>query len=116
MCIRDRFSENGTLLWYGHALKIAYSQIILDKYFELLNSAVWEKTAAQREKSDYRIMRRFGAVTERLLIYHNGNNVCGMDRFYDDNSLFVPIKKYLDDWLTKSCVSYRDIKKSWFDL
>ena len=28
-------TDNGTLFWYGHAKKIAYSQVILDKYFNL---------------------------------------------------------------------------------
>ena len=27
--------DNGSLLWWGHAKKIAYSQIILDKYLNI---------------------------------------------------------------------------------
>ena len=31
-------ADNGTLFWYGHAKKIAYAQIIFDKYFNLENN------------------------------------------------------------------------------
>jgi site-specific DNA-methyltransferase (adenine-specific) len=40
-------ADNGTLFWYGHAKKIAYTQVIFDKYFNLENSLVWEKAECQ---------------------------------------------------------------------
>ena len=36
-------ADNGTLFWYGSAKRIAYSQIILDRYFNLVNNLVWNK-------------------------------------------------------------------------
>src|ERR1017187_10023766 len=36
-------ADNGTLLWFGSSKRIAYSQIIFDKYFNLENNLVWEK-------------------------------------------------------------------------
>ncbi len=64
-------ANNGSLFWWGHPLKIAYSQIILDKYFHLENSIVWEKIDAQTRKNEVAAMRTFAPVTERLLFYSN---------------------------------------------
>jgi site-specific DNA-methyltransferase (adenine-specific) len=43
-------ADNGTLFWYGDAKKIAYAQIIFDKYFNLLNNIVWENTTTISSK------------------------------------------------------------------
>jgi site-specific DNA-methyltransferase (adenine-specific) len=67
-------SETGTLLWWGHAKKIAYSQIILDKYFNLENSLIWQKKDCQTQKQDFSKSRCFAPVTERLLMYSNEIN------------------------------------------
>lgn len=65
---RRILSENGTLIWYGSANRVAYSQIILDKYFNLLNNAVWNKGAfLSLEKS--KELRKLAPCTERILIY-----------------------------------------------
>lgn len=66
-------ADNGTLFWYGHAKKIAYAQIILDKFFFIENSIVWEKNECQTKKgtNDYLC---FPPVTERILMYSNGND------------------------------------------
>ena len=63
-------TDNGTLFWYGHAKKIAYSQVILDEHFELINNLVWEKTDCQTKKGidDFRM---FAPTTERILMYSN---------------------------------------------
>ena len=60
--------DNGSLFWWGHAKKIAYAQIIFDKYFNLENSLVWEKPDAQTNKTQFRC---FNPVTERCLFYSN---------------------------------------------
>ena len=36
-------ADNGTLFWYGDAKNIAYSQIVLDRSFNLINNLVWDK-------------------------------------------------------------------------
>ncbi len=61
-------ADNGTLFWWGHALKIAYSQIILDKYFNLENVIKWRKTDCQT-RVGYENFRGFPPVTEHLLMY-----------------------------------------------
>lgn len=71
--------DNGTLFWWGHSLKIAYSQIILDEYFNLENVIKWEKTDCQTRKGldNYNC---FAPVTEHCLFYSventNINNLC----------------------------------------
>jgi len=63
-------ADNGTLLWYGDAKKIAYSQIIFDKYFKLLNSVVWENTNPHKQQLKFsEDLRSFAPLTERLLMY-----------------------------------------------
>ncbi len=63
-------ADNGSLLWWGHARKIAYSQVIFDKYFRLENHIIWEKDIfwglEYREHS-----RAFAPITEHLLFYSN---------------------------------------------
>ena len=64
--------ENGTLLWFGDAKKIAYSQIIFDKYFDLLNSIVWENTNQHKQQIRFsKGLRSFAPITERILMYSN---------------------------------------------
>lgn len=61
-------AENGSLFWWGHAKKIAYSQIVLDKYFDLQNVIKWEKTDCQTRKG-YDTFNSFPPVTEHCLFY-----------------------------------------------
>ena len=63
-------ADNGTLFWYGDAKNIAYSQIIFDKYFNLLNSIVWENTNDHKQQIRFNEdLRTFAPLTERILMY-----------------------------------------------
>jgi DNA modification methylase len=63
-------ADNGTLFWWGNAKKIAYTQIILDKYFNLINNLVWNKGSFMGlEESEG--LRSFAPCTERVLMYSN---------------------------------------------
>jgi site-specific DNA-methyltransferase (adenine-specific) len=65
-------ADNGTLFWWGHAKKIAYSQIILDRYFNLVCCPVWNKgNFLGLDKSEG--LRSFAPCTERLLMYSSKN-------------------------------------------
>jgi DNA modification methylase len=65
-------ADNGTLLWYGDAKNIAYAQIIFDKYFDLLNSIVWENTNDHKQQIRFNNdLRTFAPLTERILMYSN---------------------------------------------
>jgi site-specific DNA-methyltransferase (adenine-specific) len=64
--------DNGTILWYGDAKNIAYAQIIFDKYFNLLNSIVWENTNDHKQQIRFNEdLRTFAPLTERILMYSN---------------------------------------------
>ncbi|RLG93951.1 hypothetical protein DRO27_05480, partial [Candidatus Bathyarchaeota archaeon] len=101
-------ADNGTLFWWGSAKRIAYSQVILDKHFDLLNSLVWEKIDCQTRKNRKEDMRSFIPVTERILMYHKGEDRSGLSRIDDDPKLFQPIKKYFDDWHDSTGLSLKD--------
>jgi len=90
-------ADTGTLIWWGHALKIAYSQIVLDKYLTLLNSCVWEKKDCKTKASDPLILRRFSPVTERFLLYEKRDitTPTGLQKIYSNPDCFVSIKKYM---------------------
>ena len=104
-------ADNGTLFWWGDAKKIAYSQIIIDKHFNMLNNIVWEKNECQTLRNEIAALRSFAPVTERLLMYDKGEDKSGNDRIFDDPELFLPIKKYFDDWLDKSGLTLNDAVK-----
>ncbi len=87
-------ADNGTLFWWGHAKKIAYSQVILDKYFNLENSLVWEKKECQTMKCSPDEMRTFAPVTERLLMYSNEVLMTGLEVIKLDVDNFKTLRDY----------------------
>lgn len=91
--------DNGTLFWYGDAKKIAYSQIILDKYFDLLNSLVWENTNMVKQNMVFtKGLRSFAPLTERILMY--GNN---------EKKSFTKLMGYIKEERLKCGWSYSDM-------
>lgn len=64
-------ADNGTLFVYGHAKKVAYVQVIFDKYFNLENNLVWRKGECQTMRAEIAAMRTYAAITERILMYSN---------------------------------------------
>lgn len=66
-------ADNGSLFWYGSAKNIAYSQVVLDKYFTLENNITWHVTDRQTNKSVAHL-NSFAPVTERILFYSNPEN------------------------------------------
>ena len=101
-------ADNGTLFWWGGARRIAYTQVLLDKHFRLLNNLVWEKNECQTMRAEIDAMRRFAPITERLLMYDLGEDKSGLASIFDDPALFIPIKKYFDDWLDKSGMTLKE--------
>lgn len=99
---------SGTLFWWGDAKKIAYTQIIIDKYLNLAGNLVWEKNECQTMRSDPTMVRTFVPVTERLLMYDNGNDKSGLEYVLDDPELFKGLKKYFDEWLDASGLSLKN--------
>lgn len=65
-------ADNGSLYVYGNTKKIAYKQIIFDKYFNLENSMVWhKKDSIQYQYYSIDLARCFNTHTERILFYSN---------------------------------------------
>lgn len=87
-------TDNGSLLWFGSAKNIAYTQVILDKYFSLINNLVWDKGSFMGlEKS--KGLRSFAPCTERVLFYGNDFDVNSLDEIMFNDSHFSKIKNYL---------------------
>lgn len=75
-------ADNGTLFWYGHAKKIAYAQVIFDKYFNLENNITIEFN--RQTKKGVENFRCFAPVSERLLMYSNEIEMSGL-QYIDEN-------------------------------
>jgi len=59
-------------LWYGDNEKIAYTQIILDKHFKLVNNLRWKKNkGGLYGQSGSEQIRSFPPVSESILFYSN---------------------------------------------
>jgi len=71
-------SDNGSLYIYGSAKKIAYKQIIFDKYFNLENNLVWYKPDCLVKKNICGY-RSFSTATERILFYSNEIKMSGLE-------------------------------------
>ena len=101
-------ADNGTLLWYGNSKKIAYSQIIIDKYFNLESSLVWrKKDSIQYQYYSPDLARTFNTHNERLLMYsHDDFNVI---HCYEDsrNYIFGEMKKSRQNYSTIDKILFR---------
>jgi len=90
-------ADNGTVIWYGDAKRIAYTQVIFDKYFNLLNSLVWENTNDHKQQIRFNTdLRTFAPLTERLLMYEQRGQKTGGELIFEQ---FLkpknPFSKYL---------------------
>ena len=104
-------SDNGSLYVYGHAKKIAYKQIIFDKYFNLENVIKWLKTDCQT-RIGYENFNSYPPVTEHILFYSNEFNMTGLEMITEEHiKPNNPFSKYLRDEFKKAKVSNRDVAK-----
>lgn len=95
---RRLLSDNGTLFWWGMDRKIAYTQVILDRYFSLINNMVWERPGISSEWDTRRSFPERGM--ERLLMYsldyEPGEwSKTGWQKIYDSPDCFASIKAYM---------------------
>ena len=71
-------SWTGTLIWYGSHRRIAYSQVILDKYFHLLNNCtIRKRNGIQAKLANADAQRSFFSNDERFLLYENSTGETG---------------------------------------
>ena len=106
-------ADNGTLFWWGNSKKIAYSQIILDRYFCLENSIVWEKIdSIQMSLWSVDLNRSFTTHNERLLMFANDYDKTGNEIVFEQ---FLkpqnPFSIYLKDEFKRSKVTIREVAK-----
>lgn len=85
-------ADNGTILWYGDSKNIAYSQIIFDKYFNLLSNVTCHIYDRQTNKITVDDARSFINTTERVLMY--SNEVKG--------GALLNVRDYVRDEITKA--------------
>lgn len=106
-------SNNGTLFWWGSSRRIAYSQIILDKYFYLENSLIWKKKdSRQYQYYSLNSARKFNTQNERLLMYSNVVDKTGHDLIFEEYlKPRNPFALYLRSEFEKWGGSLRDISK-----
>jgi len=91
-------AENGTLFWYGDAKRIAYAQIIFDKYFNLVNSLIWENTNPHKQQIRFsKGLRSFAPITERILMYSNEVNQTGLERIKLDVNNFQTLRNHFKE-------------------
>ena len=104
-------ADNGSLFIWGHAKKIAYTQIIFDKYFNLENSLVWEK----KDNMQYQyyspdLARSFNTHNERCLFYSNEVDMTGLEMITEE---YIkpknPFALYLRDEFKKANVTNKEI-------
>ena len=90
-------ADNGTLFWYGHAKKIAYAQIIFDKYFNLENNITIEFNRQTKKGVD--LFRCFAPVSERLLMYSNESESNNLENalYAESVKVFTPIIEYMKE-------------------
>ncbi len=90
-------ADNGTLFWYGHAKKIAYAQIIFDKYFNLENNIAIEFN--RQTKKGVELFRCFAPVSERLLMYSNESESTNLENalYAESVKVFTPIIEYMKE-------------------
>lgn len=87
-------ADNGTLLWYGDSKNIAYSQIIFDKYFNLLSNITCHIFDRQTNKIPIEEARSFISTTERILMYSNET--------YNLTQCVYHIRDYIRSEITKA--------------
>jgi len=107
--------DNGSLFWWGHAKKIAYSQIILDKYLNLENNMIWEKKdSMQFQYYSPDLARSFNTHNERVLYYSKEIERTGLEEINNDLKLYKPIRDYFKEERKKTDLSYKEINEKCF--
>lgn len=105
-------ADNGTLFVYGHAKRIAYVQVIFDKYFNLENNITWKKIDSLMYEKGGSGFRCFLPNNERILMYSNEIEMTGFEMLMENNIKPIhPMGKYLKGELDRAKVSRKDLAK-----
>jgi len=106
-------ADNGTLFVYGHAKRIAYIQVLFDKYFNLENSMIWRKIdSMQYQYYSPDLARTFNTHNERLLMYSNEIGMTGLEMITEK---FIkprnPFSLYLRNEFKRAKVTNKEIAR-----
>ena len=107
-------TDNGSLYVYGHAKKIAYKQIIFDKYFNLENNLKWYKTDCQT-RIGFESFNSYPPVTEHILFYSNEVEMTGLQTINNDQELYKFIRDYFKEQRNLTNLSYKEINEKCFN-
>lgn len=105
--------DSGHFFWWGNSKKIAYTQIILDKYFNLENSMIWEKKdSIQYQYYSPELARCFNTHNERVLYYSCEVGMTGRE-FIEKECIAPrnPFSIYLREEFKRACASNREISE-----
>ena len=113
-------ADNGTMFWYGDDKNIAYSQIIIDKYFNLTNNLIWYKynlRGGMFGSTGGDNVRSFPICTERVLMYSNDNGMTDinndLDNYSDIRDYFNSERKKIGKsltWINREVLGYSNGK------
>ena len=104
--------DSGSLFWWGHSKKVAYSQIILDKYFNLENNMTWRKIdSIQYQYYSVDLSRSFNTHNERILFYSNEIDKTGSEMIAHSINLWKPIIKKLQSKVKDKQEIYKCFEK-----
>lgn len=98
--------DKGSIYWFGHAKRIAYIQVVFDRYFTLENSLVWHVPDRQTKKGVLGF-RCYAPVTERILFYSNECvSTNGISTF--------PCREYLREEIqrAKGGISFKEVNQA----
>lgn len=101
--------DNGSFYWFGSWENIAYCQVELDKYFNLLNNIAWDNGSYLDvfiEKS----LRKYALhANERILFYDKGEDKTGLEMIKE--IMPNPFAEYLKSEFKKANVTRKEISK-----
>ena len=115
-------TDNGTVFWYGYRKNIAYTQIILDKYFKSpTDILIWEILNPQGSKTNLNSLRKFINKYDVILMYSKEMEM-GYSELFEDMRMYIrkeiqkigvrKICKYLN--ITSRAVGHWTGRSQWY--
>ena len=91
---RRIIKDNGSLYVFADDKMVAYIQVMLDRYFLLLNHLVWNKSTSSCAATYAKNFRSYAPTTERILFYSAQYDPTGWETVKLDMNNFVPLREY----------------------
>ena len=91
---RRIIKDNGSLYVFADDKMVAYIQVMLDRYFLLLNHLVWNKSTSSFAATYAKNFRSYAPTTERILFYSAQYDPTGWETVKLDVNNFLPLREY----------------------